>query len=61
MILGKNGAGKSTLIKILLGMIYATKGEVKYAGIKKIILLSYIAKMGAVLESVDNIYPFYPG
>ncbi|MDU1708363.1 MAG: ATP-binding cassette domain-containing protein, partial [Anaerococcus vaginalis] len=44
VILGKNGAGKSTLIKILLGMIYATKGEVKYAGIKKIILLSYIAK-----------------
>ncbi len=61
VILGKNGAGKSTLIKILLGMIYATKGEVKYAGIKKNNSAQLYSKMGAVLESVDNIYPFLSG
>lgn len=61
VILGKNGAGKSTLIKILLGMIYATKGEVKYARIKKNNSAQLYSKMGAVLESVDNIYPFLSG
>lgn len=61
VILGKNGAGKSTLIKILLGMIHATKGEVKYAGIKKNNSAQLYSKMGAVLESVDNIYPFLSG
>ncbi len=61
VILGKNGAGKSTLIKILLGMIYETKGEVKYAGIKKNNSAQLYSKMGAVLESVDNIYPFLSG
>lgn len=34
-IVGENGSGKTTLIKLLLGLIDATKGSIKFDGVKK--------------------------
>lgn len=61
-ILGKNGAGKTTLIKILLGMISPTEGNVFY---QEKNITSYknglYQDFSAVLEAVDNLYPYLTG
>ena len=62
VILGKNGAGKTTLIKLMLGMISADKGDILFKGEKLLdIGHSYYQNVSAVLESVDNVYPFLTG
>ena len=62
VILGKNGAGKTTLIKLMLGMISADNGDILYKGEKLLdIGHSYYQNVSAVLESVDNVYPFLTG
>lgn len=62
VILGKNGAGKTTLIKLMLGMITADNGELLFKGEKLSNLgHAYYQQVSAVLESVDNVYPFLTG
>lgn len=62
VILGKNGAGKTTLIKLMLGMITADNGELLFKGEKLSDLgPAYYQQVSAVLESVDNVYPFLTG
>lgn len=34
-IVGENGSGKTTLIKLLLGLLDATDGEIKFKGVRK--------------------------
>lgn len=62
VVLGKNGAGKTTLIKLMLNMISAGSGDILYDGIsvKKLGCRLY-RQISAVLESVDNLYPFLSG
>ncbi|SJZ60530.1 ABC-2 type transport system ATP-binding protein [Pilibacter termitis] len=61
VVLGKNGAGKSTLIKILLGMIKASSGAISYRGEKVKTNENFYRNVSAVLESVENVYPFLSG
>ncbi|MFT9267806.1 ABC transporter ATP-binding protein [Oenococcus sp.] len=49
--LGPNGAGKTTTIKILLGLIKPSSGDIRYKGNKE-----YLKYTGAVLEGSRNIY-----
>ena len=53
VITGVTGCGKSTLIKIILGLIEPTSGQVKINGIplKKIGLVNWRSKFSAVLQS----------
>ena len=62
VVLGKNGAGKTTLIKLMLNMISAESGDILYEGVsvKKLGYRLY-RQISAVLESVDNLYPFLTG
>ncbi|WP_297489368.1 ABC transporter ATP-binding protein [uncultured Cetobacterium sp.] len=56
-ILGSNGAGKTTLIKIMLGLLLPTKGEVSFNNINiKEIRSKYLNLIGVVLEGNRNIY-----
>ncbi|WP_297408070.1 ABC transporter ATP-binding protein [uncultured Cetobacterium sp.] len=56
-ILGSNGAGKTTLIKIMLGLLLPTKGEVSFNNINiREIRSKYLKLIGVVLEGNRNIY-----
>lgn len=59
--LGQNGAGKSTTIKMLLGLLYPTKGYVKILG-KRVPgeLDKAIPKIGVVTET-PAFYPYLTG
>ncbi|KXT77881.1 ABC transporter ATP-binding protein [Streptococcus sp. DD13] len=61
-ILGRNGAGKTTIIKLLLGLIYPTKGQIFFDG-KRIDQYrnNYYSRVSAILEATDNIYSFLTG
>jgi len=69
-ITGQSGCGKTTLIKILLGLIEPTEGEVKYGGLslRKLGLDNYRRYLGAVMQEdqlftgsiADNICFFDP-
>ncbi len=60
-LLGPNGAGKTTLMRMMVGMITMTKGEVWINGqsIKKQ-FENATAKIGAVIENPE-FYPFLSG
>ena len=49
-LLGPNGAGKSTFIKILLGIVFATRGNAKILG-KDISKVSIHSKVGYLAEN----------
>ncbi|WP_438536192.1 ABC transporter ATP-binding protein [Cetobacterium sp.] len=56
-ILGNNGAGKTTLIKIMLGLLIPTTGEVLYNKVEiNKIKNKYLGIVGVVLEGNRNIY-----
>lgn len=58
-ILGPNGAGKTTMIKMLLGLILPTSGNIQVLG-KNVTINkereTILQNIGAVLEGVTNIY-----
>ena len=59
--IGHNGAGKSTTIKMLTGILYPTKGDIKICGltpIKDRNLLSY--KIGTVFGQRSQLLPNLP-
>ncbi|MGC8971912.1 MAG: ABC transporter ATP-binding protein [bacterium] len=59
--LGQNGAGKSTTIKMLLGLLYPTKGYAKVLGARVPGELSKVLpKIGVVTES-PAFYPYLTG
>lgn len=52
--LGQNGAGKSTTIRMLLGLIHPTRGEIRIAGLDiKSNKTAVLKKVGAVVERPD--------
>lgn len=59
--LGQNGAGKSTTIKMLLGLLYPTKGYAKVLGVRVPGELNKVLpKIGVVTES-PAFYPYLTG
>ncbi len=55
--LGPNGSGKSTTIKILSGIIYPTRGEVKVMGyIPWEDRIEYVSHIGVVLGSKSSLF-----
>ncbi|WP_141540430.1 ABC transporter ATP-binding protein [Bacillus cereus] len=60
-LLGPNGAGKTTLMRMMVGMIRMTEGEVWIDGQSvKREFESTVAKIGAVIENPE-FYPFLSG
>ncbi|WP_144569276.1 ABC transporter ATP-binding protein [Bacillus pseudomycoides] len=60
-LLGPNGAGKTTLMRMMVGMIRMTEGEVWIDGQSvKQQFESTVAKIGAVIENPE-FYPFLSG
>ncbi|MBC6971617.1 ABC transporter ATP-binding protein [Bacillus sp. Xin] len=60
-LLGPNGAGKTTLMRMMVGMIRMTEGEVWIDGQSvKQDFESTAAKIGAVIENPE-FYPFFSG
>ncbi len=55
--LGPNGAGKSTTLRMLLGLIHATRGTATFGGRRYAQLAHPSAHVGAVLEHAS----FHPG
>ncbi len=55
-IIGHNGSGKSTIAKLLVGLIYATKGSVLYDGIElnDDTVANIRHKVGIVFQNPDN-------
>jgi ABC-2 type transport system ATP-binding protein len=60
-LLGPNGAGKTTVIKMLVGLINPTKGQIKICGHDiKGDRDAALAKVGAIVENPE-LYPFMSG
>ena len=55
-LIGANGAGKSTLMKLLLGLLFPTEGEISVDGekVEKENLYAIRRKLGFVLQNSDN-------
>lgn len=55
-LIGANGAGKSTLMKLLLGLLSPSGGEIRVDGVavKKRVLPEIRRKLGFVLQNSDN-------
>ena len=60
-LLGPNGSGKSTLVRMLLGLVYATSGEISVLGER---VPKYVSRVlpdiGALIEE-PAAYPHLPG
>ena len=41
-ILGENGAGKTTLIKLMVGLLYPSEGNIKVNGTESMIINGYL-------------------
>ncbi|WP_196759441.1 ABC transporter ATP-binding protein [Streptobacillus moniliformis] len=62
-ILGKNGVGKTTLLSIILKMIEASSGNIKFRNvdIRDINNKKYYSDINIVLENIQNIYYYMTG
>ncbi|WP_196759700.1 ABC transporter ATP-binding protein [Streptobacillus moniliformis] len=62
-ILGKNGVGKTTLLSIILKMIEASSGSIKFRNvdIRDINNKKYYSDINIVLENSQNIYYYMTG
>jgi len=58
-IIGPNGSGKTTLIKIILGLLEPTQGEVQILG-KALSEFSEWQKIGYVPQKATHFDPFFP-
>lgn len=58
-IIGPNGSGKTTLVKIILGLLKPTDGEVQIMGVK-VGAFSEWEKIGYVPQKATHIDPFFP-
>ncbi len=58
---GPNGAGKTTVIRLLSGLAFPTKGEVKLFGEDVNSNPALRQKMGAVVEAPAAFYPYLTG
>lgn len=60
-LLGPNGAGKTTIIRILVGLIKASKGEVKYFGKYGMGQMNEVLpRIGCIIEE-PRFYPYLNG
>ena len=60
-IIGPNGAGKSTTIKMLTGILYPTKGDIKICGLTPIKDRNKLAfKIGTVFGQRSQLLPNLP-
>ena len=60
-LLGPNGSGKTTLIRMLLGLAFATRGEIEVLGLpvpRRV--REVLASVGALVEG-PGLYPHLPG
>ncbi|WP_433730513.1 ABC transporter ATP-binding protein [Actinoplanes sp. CA-051413] len=60
-LLGPNGSGKTTLIRMLLGLVFATRGEIEVLGLpvpKRV--REVLPQVGALVEG-PGMYPHLPG
>jgi len=58
-IIGPNGSGKTTLVKIILGLLEPSSGEVKIMG-ERINRFSDWERIGYVPQKATHIDPFFP-
>jgi len=58
-LIGPNGSGKTTLIKIILGLLNPSKGEIKIMG-KTVAEFNDWQKLGYVPQKATHIDPFFP-
>jgi ABC-2 type transport system ATP-binding protein len=58
--IGRNGSGKTMLIRLLSGLIYPSEGEVFYNGKQLHKEISYLPKLGVVIENI-GLYPEFTG
>lgn len=60
-LLGPNGAGKTTIIKMMVGLISATSGQILVNGKDiKMDFLKVVSEIGAVIENPE-LYKFMTG
>jgi ABC-2 type transport system ATP-binding protein len=60
-LLGPNGSGKTTLIRMLLGLVFATRGEIEVLGLpvpRRV--REVLPQVGALVEG-PGMYPHLPG
>lgn len=58
-LIGPNGSGKTTLIKIILGLLSPSRGEIKIMG-KPVTEFKEWRKLGYVPQKATHIDPFFP-